>query len=144
MPSNVLQPILIGSVLCLLQLLAALPWLFVVDPRSFRRAAGWPASWLVAAVLVVLGGAAIGGVTMAMEDPDRLAFWGRLFGAVLHLQLVVDFFVFVFGLLLLAWPHGGAVALAAFREGIRQPMFWFFIVGAVAWLVLSPFWQYFT
>ena len=30
----------------------------------------------------------------------------------------------IFAAMLWLWPKGGAVALAAFREGYRQPMFW--------------------
>ena len=63
---------------------------------------------------------------------------------MLHLQLAADSFVFVFMLLLAIWPKGGAVALAAFREGIRQPMFWLLLGLALLLLIVFPFIPYFT
>ena len=47
-----------------------------------------------------------------------------VYGSLLQLQLIVDFFIVGFPLLMKVWPKGGAVAFAAFREGVRQPMFW--------------------
>jgi ABC-type transport system involved in multi-copper enzyme maturation permease subunit len=47
-------------------------------------------------------------------------------------------------LLLVTSPKGGAVALAAFREGIRQPMFWLVTVFAVLLMALSIVIPYFT
>ena len=42
------------------------------------------------------------------------------------------------------WPKGGAVAFAAFREGVRQPMFWvLFLFGLLA-LIVSLVVPYFT
>ena len=49
------------------------------------------------------------------------------------------------GVMLLVWPKGGAVALAAFREGYRQPMFWLLIVlSRRSLLVVSMVIPYFT
>jgi len=79
-----------------------------------------------------------------VQDPGRLLLWGRVFGAVLQVQLTLDFFALFFPLLLLLWPQGGAVALAAFREGVRQPLFWVIMVGAVLLMVAAPFIPYFT
>jgi hypothetical protein len=62
----------------------------------------------------------------------------------LNLQLVLDLPVVVFGGLLAVWPRGGAVARAAYREGTRQPMFWFLVVFALFALILMPFLPYFT
>ena len=39
---------------------------------------------------------------------------------------------------------GGAIALAAFRETYRQPLFWLLLGLAVGFLVISPFVPYFT
>src|SRR5262249_27258896 len=69
---------------------------------------------------------------------------GRIYGALLHLQFLADAFVLLFALLLTVWPRGAAVALAAFREGIRQPMFWFIFSFVLLFMVLSPFIPYFT
>jgi len=50
----------------------------------------------------------------------------------------------VFGLILQVWPRGGTVALAAFREGYRQPMFWLLTVATVLLLIASMVIPYFT
>src|SRR5206468_2383340 len=78
------------------------------------------------------------------NEPEALTAWGRIYAAALHLQLMADVFVGVFALLLLTWPKGAAVGLAAFREGIRQPMFWLLFSAAVVLLALSPVLPYFT
>src|SRR4029077_12934741 len=48
------------------------------------------------------------------------------------------------GVMLLVWPKGGAVALSAFREGVRQPMFWLLTIAASLLMAISPFFPYFT
>lgn len=135
---------LVGTGLCLLQLLAALPWLAALDPRLFKSAARAPLNWLIALGVVVGLGAALALFVGVVEDPGRLVVWGRLFGGLLNLQLVLDFFVLVFALLMLLWPQGAAVALAAFREGTRQPMFWLIFAFALGLILFSPFVPYFT
>jgi ABC-type transport system involved in multi-copper enzyme maturation permease subunit len=77
-------------------------------------------------------------------DPSSVQVWGGFYAAVLQAQLTVDLFVLVFAVLLVIWPKGGAVALAAFREGVRQPMFWFIVVLAVLLFLLMPILPYFT
>jgi hypothetical protein len=67
-----------------------------------------------------------------------------VYGSVLHLQLIVDVFILIFVALLFVWPKGAAVALAAFREGIRQPMFLLVLGLAVLFLTISPVVPYFT
>jgi ABC-type transport system involved in multi-copper enzyme maturation permease subunit len=64
--------------------------------------------------------------------------------ALLHLQLGIDVLIGVFWLMLVAWPKGGAVALSAFREGVRHPMFWLLTVVATVFMFLTPFIPYFT
>jgi len=81
---------------------------------------------------------------MTWATDTVVEFLGRVYGSVLHLQLLADLFVGVFALLLKFWPKGAAVALAAFREGIRQPMFWLLLLAAVAFMVIVPFVPYFT
>jgi ABC-type transport system involved in multi-copper enzyme maturation permease subunit len=92
---------------------------------------------------VVLG-ALLGFGLSSIQDPDTLQLLGRVYGAVLLLQLAVDLLVLFFALLLLVWPKGGAVAVAAFREGYRQPMFWLLVVGALLLMFASPLIPYFT
>jgi ABC-type transport system involved in multi-copper enzyme maturation permease subunit len=77
-------------------------------------------------------------------DPGRVVFWGRVFGALLQIQIFIDCFVLVFFVLLKVWPHGGAVALAAFREGVRQSVFWLILGAGLALLLVSPIVPYFT
>jgi ABC-type transport system involved in multi-copper enzyme maturation permease subunit len=62
----------------------------------------------------------------------------------LHAQLIADGFAIAFAALLTVWRRGGAVALAAFREGVRQPLFWVFAGGTALLLSLSLFVPYFT
>src|SRR5579871_6927963 len=144
MMNPMVQSIVVGILLCLVQFLAALPWLAALDSRLFRQVAQRAASWLAALIAVVGLGAALGVFIDVVQDPGRLLIWGRVFGAVLAVQLTLDFFAVVFPLLLLIWPQGGAVALAAFREGVRQPLFWVIVIGAVILMTCSPFIPYFT
>ena len=63
------------------------------------------------------------------RDAASLRWYGRVYGAVLHLQLLIDLFILLAAAAsCCVWPKGGAVALAAFREGCRQPMFWLITV----------------
>src|SRR5579862_6321407 len=97
-------------VLCLVQSVAALPWLGALDRRTIlalRR---------LKPLGMVLGGnvlAALVAVFAIANNPDVLMHWGRGYMAALHLQLAADFFVIAFVVLLQFWPKGGAVALAA-------------------------------
>src|SRR5262245_39080786 len=135
----------IGVLLVLVQVLAAIPWLVAFN-RDAIRAAGasfpnTPAGFLRAVIVFLVAGdsiffvgvllaiVAIGGLGGPLflgmvQDAATLESLGRLYGSLLHLQLGLDLFVLVLGVLLLIWPKGGAVALAAFREALRQPMFW--------------------
>jgi hypothetical protein len=63
---------------------------------------------------------------------------------ILQLQLLADAFILTFALLLNLWPKGGAIALAAFREGVRQPMFWLLFGVAFVAMSVSPLIPYFT
>ena len=130
-----------GLVFVLIQLLAAIPWLAAVlgaDRRSIR-------GFLPQAAAILGGGALLGGIALYfMQDKDVLGTIGRWYGVFLELQLMLDFFVLVFGLLLRTWPRGGAVAMAAFREWLRHPLFWFICVGAIMLILVSPIIPYFT
>src|SRR5262249_21982493 len=70
--------------------------------------------------------------------------YGRLYGSLLHIQIAADLFIGVFQLMLLVWPKGGAMALSAFREHIRAPLFWLMGGGAVGMLVVAMIVPYFT
>jgi hypothetical protein len=77
-------------------------------------------------------------------DKNTAETYGMWYGAGLQLQLIVDFFIVAFFVLLRAWPKGAAVALAAFREGVRQPLFWVLFAFGVAALCASIVVPYFT
>jgi ABC-type transport system involved in multi-copper enzyme maturation permease subunit len=151
-----------GFLLLLLQVLAALPWVLVFNwtaikamlrPRPARTgavgAAGKPGSLAGPLTTVILVVVAVCAVVPALffgfvQDRDALTTIGRVYAAVLELQLAADLIIGVFIVLIFAWPKGGAVALAAFREGIRQPMFWLLVCFGVLLMAVSPFIPYFT
>jgi ABC-type transport system involved in multi-copper enzyme maturation permease subunit len=128
-------------VMLLLQVVAALPWLWLIDAR-------WVRDNLLRQGRIVLY-ALLAAVVPAFlfsnnSDPNLLAIWGRIYGSVLHLQIIADVVAAAMVVLLLVWPKGGAVALAAFRESIRQPMYWLLIAAAAFLLFISPWIPYFT
>jgi hypothetical protein len=134
----------IATLLCLVQFAAALPWLALVGRDSFALLVRKPVNWIYAAGGVVTAGLALAVFWQVTRNPGVLEWWGRVFGSVLHAQLVVDGFIGIFALLLWLWPKGAAVALAAFREGIRQPLFWLLAGAAVFLLLVSLIVPYFT
>lgn len=133
-----------GAMLTLVQLLAAIPWLVAIDAENFRGALKRPMTYLVVAGTLVLGSAFFAWFISYKGDPTVLEFWGRVFGAVLQLQLAVDIPILAIGLMLKIWPRGGTVALAAFRESYRQPMFWLLFAATVFLLFASMVIPYFT
>ncbi len=78
------------------------------------------------------------------QDSGSLEITGRLYGAVLQTQITVDLFILAFFLVLRFWPKGGAIALAAFLEGVRQWLFWLLTLGAALLMLFSVFIPYFT
>jgi len=152
----------IGIVLVLIQVLAALPWLAVAlggtgFMSTLREAIQvthhllflpiirrYVAMILVAVPVVVVSGVVFGIFGLFFLERGYLEQSGQAYAALLQLQLTVDFFIGIFALLLLLWPKGGAVAQAAFREGVRQPLFWLLAGAAFCWLSISPFVPYFT
>jgi ABC-type transport system involved in multi-copper enzyme maturation permease subunit len=130
-----------GVVYCLIQMLAAIPWVaavFQLDRRAIR-------GLLLRAGLVLAGGAGLVAISLFfMQDKDLLATLGRWYAVLLEIQLILDLFVGVFSLLLLIWPRGGAVAIAAFREWLRHPLFWFVFVIFAFLILVSPIIPYFT
>jgi hypothetical protein len=137
--------LLAGILLALIQFLAALPWLWAVDPKGFRATAESGSS-LAYLGLGILGAGV--GVAMFMSyrsDSQNLVMYGRyVYGAALHLQLLLDLFIFLPHLVMLIWPKGGVVAYAAYREACRQPMFWLIMAGADALMWLAVCLPYFT
>src|SRR3954452_13346156 len=154
-------------ILAAVQVVAAIPWLWALDPRSFRRIFRRPKKVEVAdpvtgriggggqviAPLTLLGylvGAtlllalAIARFMSERRITTVLEEYGRYYGAVLHAQLALDFLVMMPQALLLVWPKGGAVALSTFRECWRQPMFWLISLLAMLFIIVSMVIPYFT
>src|SRR4051812_6572402 len=112
MSSGFLELALVSVLLLLVQAVLAQPWLYALTGRSPRQQ------------LPLFGAFAVSGLLLAAfldtySDPALLARAGRIYMAVLHLQVAVDVFVLAFWSLLVLWPKGAAVALAAFQEGVR-------------------------
>jgi ABC-type transport system involved in multi-copper enzyme maturation permease subunit len=131
-------------VLAVLQALAAIPWVAAFDGRPFRKWISNPT------ILGYLAGGTIAlavGLAMYMRtvgDVEELGRFGRYYGAVFHLQLLFDFIVLAPHVLLAIWPKGGAVAVATFREALRQPMFWLIFGLAALLIFVSMVVPYFT
>jgi ABC-type transport system involved in multi-copper enzyme maturation permease subunit len=156
--------IVVGSILLLIQFLVSLPWLAVAlgDGRSVREFYGsflrGPAGELSRAtansrmlgIITTLGIVLLCLVAIppaflfVVDGREALEISGRFFAAAFQMQLVLDFFVVTIALLLTLWPKGGAVALAAFREGVRQPMYWLLASFALVLLTISLYIPYFT
>jgi ABC-type transport system involved in multi-copper enzyme maturation permease subunit len=134
----------VGFVLCLIQFLAALPWLAAVDRRAVLAHLRRPTSWAYALGGLLVAGALVAVFLRQNADPAHLAGFGRLYGSLLQLQLSVDFFVLVLAVALTFWSKGGAVALSAFRESLRQPMFWLLFGLAFLLMWVVPLLPYFT
>ncbi|HXD89217.1 MAG TPA: ABC transporter permease [Urbifossiella sp.] len=134
-----------GLILAGVQFAAALPWLWAIDPKGFERT-----TRSGSAMAVVLGGLVLAGAVLASlmgykGDSSRLQQIGQYgYGAVLNLQLLIDLFLLMPAVLVKVWPKGGAVALAAYREGWRQPMFWLIIAAASCTMWFAVYIPYFT
>jgi hypothetical protein len=141
--------ILIGALLVLIQFAAALPWLAAafLGREGLRDLVRRPfAPWVLQRLGFALGCALVlPVVVLAMvQDREALERCGHFYSAVLQLQITLDLFIFAILGALWLWPKGGAVALAAFREGARQWMFWLLLLLAAGAMGLSVFIPYFT
>jgi hypothetical protein len=144
MTTPFLKLLLAGTLLALVQGVAAIPWIWGLDPRGFRRWIKDPTLWLYWLGAVVLLGLGLAVQMTQQRIEASLKDIGYYYGSVLHVQLALDFLVLAPQLLLLVWPKGGAVALSSFREGWRQPMFWLIIGLATALILASMVIPYFT
>jgi ABC-type transport system involved in multi-copper enzyme maturation permease subunit len=140
--------LVVGTLLGLVQLAAALPWVAALDPvgfkAGFRRLTRTPLGLQVGSLVLLALVALMALYHTSVNDPDQMVFFGRIYASVLHLQLAADLFVLVFMVLLGLWPQGASVALAAFREGIRQPLFWILSLAGVVLMIVSIVIPYFT
>jgi hypothetical protein len=149
---------LVTLLLLVIQLLAAVPWAwmlflhredvlpwwrkFIDSLKQGDAGARWLALQIASGIVAVFVAPFLFIATAGASGTVEAL--GYFYGAVLQIQLLIDAFVLVFALLLRYWPKGGAIALAAFREGVRQPMFWLLFGVAFAALTISPFIPYWT
>lgn len=151
------ESLLFGLILILLQFLAALPWIlsYAKSPGQASILSSFfnrkdPLAWgrflekVSAPVLIVLSLAALLVAGFFSVDRSSLETYAYFYSFFLQIQLVIDFFILFFPVLLTIWPKGGAVAQAAFRESTRQPMFW--LLTFIGWfaLLVAPHIPYFT
>ncbi len=144
MTTSFLDLFLAGLVFALVQGVAAIPWLWGLDPRGFRR---WmrDLQTLGYAAGGVLGVALVFALFMSeVRIVTKLKEYGYYYGSLLHIQLALDFLVLAPQFLLLIWPKGGAVVLSTFREGWRQPMFWLISLFTALVIFVSMVVPYFT
>jgi len=134
-----------GMILAVIQVIAALPWLYALDPKGFRKTLRDPKSLAYFVLAVLLLGQGLAWFTGYRGDSTKLHHFGRLYGGILHLQLLIGLFIYAPHFLTLLFPKAGAVALAAYREGWRQPLFWLiFAFGFFAsWIaVVLPYFTF--
>ena len=139
----------VGVLLVLIQVLAALPWI-ALSFGSRQALASWRRRPFDREFLPTYGGVLAAVLLLPalfhyfVQEGNALEVTGQIYGTVLQIQLLIDAFIGVFALLLLVWPKVGAIALSAFREGVRQPMFWLLFGAAFLLMTASPVIPYFT
>lgn len=141
MSPTVTQLIFFSLWLFLVQGIAAIPWIRVLSGHAFGRSWGFYA--------IIVGMVTVCGLPFAFllhgnSDPGFVSVVGRFYASLLTLQLGLDVFVITFYLMLTFWSKGGAVALAAFQEAVRQPMFWLLTILGTMSMVVSIVIPYFT
>jgi len=137
--------VLAGVLLALIQFLAALPWLYAIDPKGFKATAASGASMAYVGLGLLGAGLAFAIFMGYKTDPIYLSWVGRyIYGSILHLQLIIDLFLLLPQIAMLLWPKGGVVAFAAYREACRQPLFWLTTTAAVILTWVSVAVPYFT
>ena len=125
-----------------LQGILALPWLFALEIIGGRDRNGTlRSSWMIETLVVVgIATALFSGMLYLAPSPVV----ARIFGFILQTQLVIAISIVAPWVLGFFWPKGAAIAYAAFREGIRQPMFLLLMGGALIALLVSLVLPYFT
>ncbi len=137
--------LLAGIVLATVQFIAALPWLFAIDPKGVKEAGASPLSLGYVLIGLFVVGVGVAAFLGYKGDTTTLTWYGRyIYGAILHLQLIIDVFLLLPQFVMIVWPKGGVVAFAAFRESCRQPMFWLIVGAANTAIWVSVAIPYFT
>ncbi len=134
-----------GIFLCMLlvQYVASIPWVAALFFRRDQVGSSF-LQRLGTVVIVWLSAGAIAAIFVAFQSRQSFETWGYFFAGLLQVQLTLDAVILAMAALLLVWPKGGAVAQAAFREGVRQPMFWLIVLFAFIALSGAPIVPYFT
>ncbi len=138
--------LMFGAILLVvIQAVFALPWLYAIGPKAFKSTVTSPKG-LAQAVGFVLGLGVVFGLLLGYNgQSSNLEWWGRIYGILLHLSLIAGLFFWALPTVLhLGFPKLGAVALAAYREAWRQPLFWLVIAGAISVTWLAVVLPYFT
>jgi hypothetical protein len=133
-----------GLILGFVQLLVMLPWWYAIDPRGVRSTLATPKGWLIVAGAWLGISLLIAGFIGSHSVSSNLNFYGRAFGAALLMQLEIDVFLYAPFFVTLIFPKAGAVALAAYREAWRQPLFWMITVIGSALIWFAAYLPYFT
>ena len=133
-----------GLILVAVAVLLALPLLYALDRKGFARALTDPTR-LGYAVLAFLGAVVVLAAFLGkLAGSANLPLYGRFVGAGYHLLLLANLFVYAPALLTAVLPKAGAVALAAYREGWRQPLFWLLMIFGLLATWISVVLPYFT
>lgn len=133
-----------GLVLAAAFAVLLLPLWYALDRKGFAKGTSDPTQ-LGYAVLAFLGAVVAFAVFLGyLGGSTNMPLYGRFLGAGLHVLLLVNLFVYVPRLLALVLPKTGAVALATYREGCRQPLFWLLIIFGNAAIWISVVLPYFT
>src|SRR5437764_791425 len=126
--NSTLQSVLVGTVLCLVQFLAGLPWLVAFDPKVCRQLALRATSWLLAVAASMSISEEIGGrtaVTVMSKPVSRRHFLlGKFAGILLAAMLMTG---------LLAWIFEGMMWFKLWfdNETVTDPIW---LESARAWL----------
>jgi hypothetical protein len=64
-----------STLLCLVQLAAAVPWLVLVDARAMRAFARRPLNWLIVLVGLAVAGGVLAAFVEIVQDPTSLLLW---------------------------------------------------------------------
>jgi ABC-type transport system involved in multi-copper enzyme maturation permease subunit len=144
MTTSFLQLFATGCLLASIQALAAVPWVWGLDRRGLTRWLKDPMSYAYLVGAIGGTGLLLAFIMSEQRIQAKLQEYGHRYGSLLHIQLGLGFLILLPQAILVVWPKGGAVAMAAFREGWRQPMYWLvaFIAGLL--MVVSMVVPYFT
>lgn len=142
MSDNFISLFLACTAMAVLVVLALVPLL--AGFLTIRERMGRFSFWGILLGSAVGAGLIGAGLLNANRYAPLLVDWGRISMSVVHLLLGLSFLAVTLFLLLKFWPKGGAVALAAFQEGVRQPLYWAIWIFAALLIGASPIIPYFT